>query len=104
MNCQKISCKFNQLEENWIRLYEENIILTAIYMILLSKATKLFLLKSQKYQSLSLEIINVGLPFRLLDILVNGYKGHDFCSNTLNKMSALIVSNLILKIRLCHFF
>jgi hypothetical protein len=72
-------------------------------MILLLKATKLFLLKSQKYQSLSLEMMNVGLPFRLLDILVNGYKGHYFCSNTLNKMSALIVSNLILKIRLYHF-
>lgn len=48
-------------------------------------------------------MMNVGLPFRLLDILVNGYKGHYFCSNTLNKMSALIVSNLILKIRLYHF-
>lgn len=49
-------------------------------------------------------MINVGLPLRLLDILVNGYKGHDFCSNTLSKMSVLIASNLILKIRLCHFF
>ena len=49
-------------------------------------------------------MMNVGLPFRLLSILVNGYIGHDFCGNTLSKMSVLIASNLILKIRLCHFF
>ncbi len=37
-------------------------------------------------------MINTGLPLRLLSILVNDYKGHDFCSNTLSKMSVLIIS------------
>jgi hypothetical protein len=52
VNCQKISCKFSQLEENWIRLYEENINLTAIDFII--KGNKIVSIEEPKISKFEL--------------------------------------------------